>query len=109
MAEEELLNIQNAKPMPLYINLNRVSSYDSQALILLLALLCRLQDCFSYVKLVDYSEKISTFLQHLYAREDPYMNNDASLYPLKEKLAENEIKGRTPRYRITGFSRGNEL
>ena len=53
--------------MPLYINLSNVDDFDSQGLMVLLEILCRLQDCYAYIRFVDQSEKNSAALLELVA------------------------------------------
>ena len=54
-----------AKPLPLYINLIKLDTFDLQALMLLVDLLCRFQDRYAYFKFIDNSEKTIDALQHL--------------------------------------------
>jgi anti-anti-sigma factor len=65
MAEEHLKNLTSDKPMPLYINLSNVGDFDSQGLMVLLEILHRLQDRYTYISLVDQSEKNTAALHEL--------------------------------------------
>lgn len=51
--------------MPLYVNLSNVDAFDSRGLLMLLAILRRLQDRYAYFRFVDQSEKNSAALQEL--------------------------------------------
>lgn len=62
-----MVNLELDNPMPLYVNLSRVSLFDSRGLMLLLKLLERLQSRFSYIKFVDFSEKMNVALWQLEA------------------------------------------
>ena len=65
MVEEHLKNLESSKPMPLYINLSNVGDFDSQGLMVLLEILHRLQDRYTYISLVDQSEKNTAALHEL--------------------------------------------
>ena len=65
MIEEHLKNLESGKPMPLYINLSNADDFDSQGLMVLLGILRRLQDRYSYIRFVDQSEKNTAALQEL--------------------------------------------
>ncbi len=69
MIEEHLKNLKSGKPMPLYINLSNVDDFDSQGLMLLLGILRRLQDRYSYIRFVDQSEKNTAALHELGAEK----------------------------------------
>lgn len=55
--------------MPLYVNLNKVDTFTSEALVLLMELLCRLRDCYTYIMIVDDSNKTINAL-HQFALEN---------------------------------------
>ena len=63
--EESLVNLKLLKPTPLYINLSNANVSDSQGLMVLLEILCRLQDRYAYISFVDQSEKITAALYQL--------------------------------------------
>ena len=69
MTEEHLKNVKSGKPMPLYINLCNVDDFDSQGLMVLLGILRRLQDRYSYIRFVDQSEKNTAALHELGAEK----------------------------------------
>ena len=50
--------------MPLYVKLNKLDTFNSKALFLLMELLCRLRDSSTYIMLIDDSNKITSALQH---------------------------------------------
>jgi hypothetical protein len=56
-AEENLLKLDTAKCLPLYVGLTRVSDFDEEGVVLLLELLCRLLDRHTYITFVDNSEE----------------------------------------------------
>lgn len=70
MVEEQLKNLESEKPMPLYVNLSNVDAFDSRGLMMLMAILRRLQDRYAYFRFVDQSEKNSAALQELGGRMD---------------------------------------
>ena len=63
--KESLVNLKLLKPTPLYINLSNVNVSDSQGLMVLLEILCRLQNRYAYISFVDQSEKITAALYQL--------------------------------------------
>ena len=65
MVEEHLRDLKSGKPMPLYINLSNVDDFDSQGLMVLLGILRRLQDRYTYIRFVDQSEKNTAALEQL--------------------------------------------
>ena len=65
MIEEPLRNLKSGKPRPLYINLSNVDDFDSQGLMVLLGILRRLQNRYSYIRFINQSEKNTAALQEL--------------------------------------------
>lgn len=55
--------------MPLYINLSYLDGSDTQALLVLLEVLCRLQERYAYIKFIDRSEKNTAALHDLGAQK----------------------------------------
>jgi len=62
--EREFAKGKTSKPMPLYVNLNKVDTFTSKALFLLMELLCRMGDSYTYIMLIDDSNKTITALRH---------------------------------------------
>jgi len=50
--------------MPLYVDLNKLDTFNSEALLLLMELLCRLRDCYTYIMFIDNSNKTMSALHH---------------------------------------------
>jgi anti-anti-sigma factor len=69
MVEDHLKNLESSKPMPLYINLSNVGDFDSQGLMVLLEILCRLQDRYAFIRFVDQSERNTAALHELGAEK----------------------------------------
>ena len=62
--EREFARCKTSKPMPLYVNLNKLDAFNSKALFLLMELLCRLRDSYTYIMLIDDSKKTTSALHH---------------------------------------------
>lgn len=59
------MNLKLAKSMPLFVDLSKVTAFDSQGLRLLLEVLSRVQERCTYLKFIDHSENIMAALQNL--------------------------------------------
>ena len=64
-AEEALAKLQSFRPMPLYINLSNLDDFDSKGFQVFLQILCRFQHSYSYVRIMDYSERCRATLKDL--------------------------------------------
>jgi hypothetical protein len=62
--ERELARCKTSKPMPLYVNLNKLDTFNLKALFLLMEFLYRLRDSYTYIMLIDDSNKTISALQH---------------------------------------------
>ena len=64
-AEETLANLKHFRPMPLYINLSNLDSFDSKGFEVFLQILFRFQDSYAYIRIIDCSERYRETLQDL--------------------------------------------
>lgn len=62
--EREFARCKTSKPMPLYVNLNKLDTFNSKALFLLMEFLYRLRDSYTYIMLIDDSDKTISALHH---------------------------------------------
>ena len=64
-AEKTLANLKSHRPMPLYLNLSNLDDFDSKGFEVFLQTLFRFQDSYSYIRIIDCSERSRAALQDL--------------------------------------------
>ncbi|MEJ2427621.1 MAG: hypothetical protein P8075_01650 [Deltaproteobacteria bacterium] len=64
-AEETLANLKSFRPMPLYINLGNLDDFDSKGFEIFLQILLRFQDSYTYIRIIDSSERYKETLKEL--------------------------------------------